>query len=216
MKSRIFEFIVTEIILELIIAAIILIVCGTFALAQQTGGTNKRIEVKIYLQKTEIDPSGATSLEIAPVKRRVNAAEPLRGALESLFAPIFAEDTARAFSSSTAGTRFEGVELKNGTALVKFSEPPGDVSADLGIFRHAVEQTAKQFRAVKRVEICAIGDTLIDSESANTFPRCSPEKYYWKSQFAIRRAKLRINRGGNFGNARLLSRFKCCADRENG
>jgi hypothetical protein len=173
MKSRIFEFFATEIILELIIAAIILIVCATFAAGQQTGGSDKRIEVKIYLQKTEIDPSGATSLEIAPIKRKVNAAEPLRAALAALFAPVAAGEAARGFSSSTTGTRFEGVELINGTALVKFSEPPGDVSADLGIFRHAVEQTAKQVRAVKRVEICAVGETLIDSESANPFPRCS-------------------------------------------
>lgn len=170
MKFKIYKLMTT--------AVFLIVACATFAAAPQTNRTNKQIAVKIYLQKTEIDPSGMTSLETAPVKRKVNAADSLRATLEALFAPPTEKEKRQRFSSATTGTKFEGVELKDGTALVKFSEPPGDVSADLFVFRRAIEQTAKQFRAVKRVEICAVGETLIDSESANPFPRCppSPEK----------------------------------------
>lgn len=137
---------------------------------------NKKIEVKIYLTKTEIDPGGSTSLELVAIKRFVNAENPLRSTLKALFAPVSRREKSRSLSSSTLGTKFEDVELDNGTMLVKFSEPPGDASADIEIFRRAIEKTAKQFSDVKRVEICAVGETLIDSESENPFPRCTQRK----------------------------------------
>jgi hypothetical protein len=62
---------------------------------------------------------------------------------------------------------------------VRFSQPPEETnygSAGAGIFAAAIEQTAKQFPTVRRVKICAVGDTLIDSELMNPFPRCPKAK----------------------------------------
>lgn len=158
----------------IVITTILIFGTAEKAFAQKRAkATNQKIEVSVYLTKAEIDPGGSTSLELVKVKRFVNAENPLRSALENLFAPIRSKEKSRSLSSSTLGTKFEGVEFKNGTAVVKFSEPPGDASAHIEIFRRAIEKTAKQFPEIKRVEICAIGETLIDSESANPFPRCS-------------------------------------------
>ena len=71
--------------------------------------------------------------------------------------------------------KFEGVVLKNGTAIVKFSQPPNETNyGSLGpmIFAEAIEKTAKQFPTVKLVKNCAIGETAIDSELDRPFLRC--------------------------------------------
>ena len=41
------------------------------------------------------------------------------------------------------------------------------------MFVKAIEMTAKQFPTVKRVEICALGETLIDSQLEKPFAKCS-------------------------------------------
>jgi hypothetical protein len=164
-----------------IILTAIVFAAGSANIAAQTVKTaDRQIEVKIYLQKTLIDPSGATSDELTPVTRRVNAAAPLRATLEALFAPqITAAEEKQNFYASTFGMKFEGASLKNGTALVRFSQPPEETnygSAGAGIFAAAIEQTAMQFPTVRRVKICAVGDTLIDSELMYPFPRCPKAK----------------------------------------
>jgi hypothetical protein len=40
-------------------------------------------------------------------------------------------------------------------------------------FAEAIEKTARQFSSVKRVKICAIGDTMIDSELDTPFDKCA-------------------------------------------
>ena len=72
--------------------------------------------------------------------------------------------------------RLEGVTLKNGLALIKFSQPAEATnygSQGPFIFAKAIQRTVRQFPTVKRVEICAIGETLIDSQLERPFPRCS-------------------------------------------
>lgn len=169
-----------RVISQFIIAVTALAASASVVAAQTETAAVKQTEVKIYLQRTLIDPSGATSDELAPVVRKVNAAAPLRAALEKLFAPeITAEEDRLNYYSSTFGMKFEGVTLKNGTALVRFSQPPDETnygSAGPGIFAYAIEQTALQFPTVRRVRICAVGDTLIDSELVEPFPRCPKAK----------------------------------------
>ena len=85
--------------------------------------------------------------------RQVNAAAPLRPTLEALFAGATEDEVKNEFSSSTFGMKFVGVVLKNGTALVKFSQPPNETNyGSLGpfIFAEAIERTAKQFPTVKK------------------------------------------------------------------
>ena len=156
------------------ILALILVASAGFAANAQTK------DVKIYLQQNIAEANGNNSDVSAFVKRKVDAKSPLRPALEWLFLPqITTEENKRNIYSSTFGMKFEGVVLKNGTATVKFSQPPNETNyGSMGsfIFAEAIEKTAKQFPTVKRVKICAIGETAIDSELERPFPRCKQEK----------------------------------------
>jgi len=154
--------------------AIVLILLAS-ALSSAAQGPTR--EVKIFLQRTIVDPSGSNSDESTAVKRIVDAGAPLSGALEMLFSePITAKEEKDGFWSPTYGMKFEGVALKNGTATVRFSQPPDKTnygSAGPMIFAEAIEKTARQFPSVRRVKICAVGETMIDSELETPFPRCS-------------------------------------------
>ena len=100
---------------------------------------------------------------------------PLSPTLEDLFKGATSQDEASGFSSSTFGMKFEGVVLRNGVATVKFSQPKGQTnygSLAPAIFLDAIERTAKQFPTVKKVVVCAIGETLIDAQLEEQFPRC--------------------------------------------
>jgi spore germination protein GerM len=138
--------------------------------SQQTD--QKQREVTIYFWDAN---SKSSDLGLAPVKRMVVAAAPLRPALEALFTGPTKEEEAKGLSSSTFGMRFEGVTLTDGDALVKFSQPANETnygSQGPMIFAEAIEKTARQFPTVKKVEICAVGETLIDSELEKPFPKC--------------------------------------------
>lgn len=153
---------------KIILTAILLTAFVSAVSAQQ-------IEVKIYLQRTIITADSNYS-KSATVKRKVDANSPLWKTLEQLFTPqITPEEDKKNFYSSTFGMKFEGVVLKKGTATVKFSQPPNETNyGSMGafLFSEAIEKTAKQFSTVKRVKICAIGETAIDSELETPFPRC--------------------------------------------
>ena len=130
-------------------------------------------EVKIFLWDVNSNTSG---LGLVPVKRRVAGAAVLRLTLESLFAGATTEEEAKGLNSSTFGMKFEGVTLTNGIARVKFSQPLNQTnygSQGPMILAEAIEKTARQFPAVKKVEICAVGETLIDSQLEKPFPRCA-------------------------------------------
>ena len=130
--------------------------------------------VKIYLWRVN-DDAPNKNFVLGTVERQVDSAAPLRPALEELFAGTTPDESQKGFGSSTFGMKFEGVILTNGTATVKFSQPPNETNyGSLGpfIFFEAIEKTAKQFPSVKRVEICAVGETLIDAQLEKQFPRC--------------------------------------------
>ncbi len=129
-------------------------------------------EVKIFLWDAN---SKDTGLGLVPVERSVGAAAPLRPTLQMLFAGPSAEETAKGLSSSTFGMKFENLSFQNGVATVKFSQPPGQTNyGSLGpmIFSEAIERTVKQFPTVKRVHVCAVGNTLIDAQLERPFPKC--------------------------------------------
>jgi hypothetical protein len=119
--------------------------------------------------------SNAANSTLVAVNRQVLAAAPLRPTLQMLFAGLTDEEKARGLSSSTFGMTFEDLKFQNGTALVRFSQPPNQTnygSQGPMIFAEAVEKTARQFPAVKKVRICAVGDTLIDAQLEKPFPKC--------------------------------------------
>jgi hypothetical protein len=130
--------------------------------------------VKIYLWRVNDEQPGKNFV-LQAVQRQVAANAPLRPTLEELFQGPTADEAAKEFGSATFGMKFEGVVLKNGTAIVKFSQPANQTNyGSLGpfIFLDAIEKTAKQFPTVKRVEVCAVGETLIDAQLEKQFPRC--------------------------------------------
>lgn len=141
--------------------------------------TNEYLEaglkrVKIYLWRAN-DNEGSNPFVLGTVEREVNSAAPLQPALQELFLGTTKDEEEKGFSSSTFGMKFEGVVLKNGVATVKFSQPKDQTNyGSMGpiIFLEAIEKTAKQFPSVKKVEVCAIGDTLIDAQLKKQFPRC--------------------------------------------
>ncbi len=129
-------------------------------------------DVKIYLWEAN---SNKAEIALTPVVRQVDRRAPLRPTLEALFAGATKDEEGRGLSSSTFGMKFVGVALQNGFALVKFSQPRNQTnygSQGPMIFAEAIEKTARQFPTVKKVQICAAGDTLIDAQLEKPFPRC--------------------------------------------
>ena len=129
---------------------------------------------KIYLWDANSDKP---DIQLVAVTRRSIGDNVLELTMGWLFSTTLSkEEEDRGLSLPTFGMRLEGVTLKNGVALIKFSQPAGATNyGSLGpfIFEKAIERTARQFPTVKRVEICAVGATLIDSQLEKPFPRCS-------------------------------------------
>lgn len=130
--------------------------------------------IKIYLWDAN---SNKADIALVPVARRIGGDNVLKLTMDWLFGTTLSrEEEDRGLSLPTFGMRLEGVTLKNGLALIKFSQPAGATnygSQGPFIFAKAIERTARQFPTVKRVEICAVGETLIDSQLERPFPRCS-------------------------------------------
>jgi hypothetical protein len=132
-------------------------------------------KVKLYLWRVN-DQFRSQNFVLSAVPRYVNPKAPLRPTLEALFKGVTEDEMEYGFDSVTFGMKFEGVVLKQGVATVKFSQPPNETNyGSLGpsIFEQAVKKTALQFPTVKKVKICAIGDTLFDAQLDKQFPRCS-------------------------------------------
>ena len=129
--------------------------------------------IKIYLWDANSDKA---DIALVPVTRRIGGDNVLKLTMDWLFGTTLSkEEEDRGLSLPTFGMRLEGVTLKNGVALIKFSQPAGATnygSQGPFIFAKAIETTARQFPTVKKVEICAVGDTLIDSQLEKPFPKC--------------------------------------------
>jgi hypothetical protein len=129
--------------------------------------------IKIYLWDANSDKA---DIALVPVTRRIGGDNVLKLTMDWLFGTTLSrEEEDRGLSLPTFGMRLEGVTLRNGVALIKFSQPQGATnygSQGPFIFAKAIEMTARQFPTVKRVEICAEGETLIDAQLEKPFPRC--------------------------------------------
>lgn len=130
--------------------------------------------IKIYLWDANSDKA---DIALMAVTRRIGGDNVLKLTMDWLFSTTLSkEEEDRGLALPTFGMRLEGVTLKNGVALIKFSQPQGATnygSQGPFIFAKAIEQTARQFPAVKRVEVCAVGETLIDSQLEKPFTKCS-------------------------------------------
>jgi hypothetical protein len=130
--------------------------------------------IKIYLWDANSDKA---DIALVPVTRRIGGDNVLKLTMDWLFGTTLSkEEEDRGLSLPTFGMRLEGVTLKNGVALIKFSQPDGATnygSQGPFIFEEAIERTARQFPTVSKVEICAVGDTLIDSQLEKPFTKCA-------------------------------------------
>lgn len=133
-------------------------------------------DVKIYLYKTGIAPNSPSDTFVRPVERMVPNDFKVDYTFRALFdEEIPEEEMDEGFSSPTYGMQFEDVVIKRGIATVKFSQPAGK-NYDMfipTIFVDAIKKTARQFRSVKRVNICAVGKTTVKTDLGRPFPRCN-------------------------------------------
>ncbi len=131
--------------------------------------------VKLYFWRANDVLEGHNFL-LSTVYRYVNPKAPLRPTLAALFGEIKDDELGYGFSNPTFGMKFEGVVLRGETATVKFSQPKNQTNyGTLGsyIFLRSIEKTALQFPTVKKVKICAVGDTLFDAQMDEPFTKCS-------------------------------------------
>lgn len=101
---------------------------------------------------------------------------PLRTALQSLFTEASETEKKDGWESAVFGMKFEGVVLNNGVATIKFSQPKlkremPKFAAQM--FLEAVQNTAKQFKTVKIVNICEVGGATNAFDVTPQIPKCS-------------------------------------------
>jgi hypothetical protein len=127
-------------------------------------------QVKLYFpHQGDSADSKHNPSNLQPVTRKINAAAPLRPAMEALLnGPSSDEKQQGFYSLSTDGLSIVRVSLVNGAALVSFVHRKGTVwPGDLAplTFQDAVERTLKQFPRVRRTIICVDGYLDFGDES---------------------------------------------------
>lgn len=173
MRYLIFQFLIVTFVLT-----------STVSLAEAQRPKRKNlVEVKIYLVK-EIEEDEAyderNPHNLVAVRRMVAAQSPLRGALVALTGRVTQEEENRKLFSATWGIKLLSVRLEKGTAYTYFTMP--EVAAFSGdgspfVFKDAVERTALQFPAVKKVVVCLDGVLDFWSESEEPARKCPRIKF---------------------------------------
>jgi hypothetical protein len=160
---------------SLLFVLILLAACVTPVAAQQSRRTNQT-EVKIYLSRESEEYDERNPHNLVAVMRKINAESPVRSALIALTGKVTrAEEKAKLFSPMF-GIKLLSFKLKNGTAYTYFTMPAGEhFSGDNSpfVFKDAVERTALQFPAVKKVVICLDGVLDFWSESEEPPRKCT-------------------------------------------
>lgn len=168
MKNRIFN---------ILVGAVLLLTSFNAAPAQRKSSANL-MDVKIYVAKEmedtdKYDPDNPFGL--VSVRRRVEARSPLRNTLRILTEGVTRQEEKQKMFSSTYGIKLLSVRLEKGTAYTYFTMPEGATFSGDGspfLFRHAVEKTALQFPAVKKVVVCLDGILDFGSESDEPSKKC--------------------------------------------
>jgi hypothetical protein len=160
----------------------LILLAGALALeaeARREGLPLQKKQVRIYLPKDgdSIDP-GNNPFNLQPVMRSVNAAAPLRPAIEALLAGPTPQEKRQGFQEhDVKGLYLVKAAIKEpGTAYASFAHRKGWVgwSGDLSpaAFRDGVEKTLKQFSNVRRIVVCVDGAENFDDESTDTEKKC--------------------------------------------
>ena len=147
----------------LLFALSILAVCAAPSAAKgQAARTPRTKEVKLYFPKDGESPDlSRNPFNLQPVKRTVNAAAPVRGAVEALLKGPTGEEERQGFHALDAqGLYVTKLTLRGGTAHASFRRRgrpvwAGDLAPDT--FRQSVERTLRQFPEVRRTIVCVDG-----------------------------------------------------------
>lgn len=144
----------------------------------QDGARAKRRQVKVYMAKILEDgrePAADNPFNIHPLTRTVDAAAPMRPALDALLAGPTSAEEKRGFVDTGFGIKLVRLRRKGATARADFHMPPGAAfSGDLSpiLFKEAVERTVKQFPGVGKVTVCLDGVLDFWSESGEPPQKC--------------------------------------------
>jgi len=141
------------------IFAVVFACAGASVSVLPQGKVTSRKEVKVYFYH---DPG--EYIDLAPVKRSVNASAPARPAIEALLAGPTAVERRRGFGplASASDFRIGSLKISGGAARINFVSNrrwagwPGDLAPVR--FKTAVELTLKQFPSVRRVIVSLNGD----------------------------------------------------------
>lgn len=166
----------------IIISAIIGATASLAPVAGQKKSKQKKTrEITIYVYQRPAETNGEFYGQIVSVRRTVADDKPLGAAMKSLLEGATEAEQKDGLASFIFGLKFVSVRVKNKTAQVNFKfedEKTAEESWEGGGFDHtnfvkAVEQTARQFPGVERVEICVNGvKNYIEFNRANQI-KCS-------------------------------------------
>lgn len=160
---------------KLLLFVLLLLTASVPSVAAQRAKKTKQREVKIYLVRESEKYDERNPHNLVAVKRRVNAATPLRSALNALTGKVSRAEVKANLLSPVFGIRLLSVKLKNGTARAYFTMPEGERFSGDGspfVFKDAVERTALQFSVVKKVVVCLDGVLDFWSESEEPPRKC--------------------------------------------
>lgn len=145
---------------------VVLSTCATLsvsAVPQAKVAAGKEVKVYFYHDPGEY-------IDLAPVKRSVNASAPARPAIEALLKGPTAAESRKGFQSlaSARDFRIGSLKISNGTARINFISTrrwagwAGDLAPIR--FKTAIELTLKQFPSVQRVIVSLNGDEKFSEE----------------------------------------------------
>jgi hypothetical protein len=160
-------------------AALVLIAGGqSFKTEAQSKQPARKIQVNVFLPKDgdAPDPSSNPS-NLQPVRREVNAAAPVRPALEALLKGPTREEARSGFGGhDVRGLYIVKVAVKSGTAYASFAHRKSWLgwSGDLSplAFGDGVERTLMQFPGVRRTVVCVDGVVNFGDESGGPEKKC--------------------------------------------
>lgn len=144
---------------------LLVIACGIVsAVPQAKVGGRREVKVYFYHEPGEY-------IDLAPVKRLVNASAPARPAIEALLKGPTAGERRKGFESlaSASDFRIGSLKIVDGTARINFISTrrwtgwAGDLAPVR--FKTAVELTLKQFPTVQKVIVSLNGDEKFYDES---------------------------------------------------
>jgi hypothetical protein len=138
---------------------VLLLLLLAVAARAQSIEQEKLTTVKIYLLDTFEQELPLKLINLTAVERKVKTASVLRSTLEVLLIGATDEETSQNLRSPIVGIELVSVRQVKNTVFANFRNTGTNALDNISalIFKQSVEKTARQFYAVKKVEICLDG-----------------------------------------------------------